>query len=149
VLPGDQLLARQVGGSGPEPSHQSVDQLLPAHPPHQTPEADVDVGNPELAACPQEVQVVDPLHLGVVGVDDLAVEDVLGERDLAGVELERAERLRAAPQPQRAGIPFLHVGPFDPPDLAARPLSNAKGGHARIRAGGIGEEIDDGAELLA
>ena len=68
----------------------------------------------QLSARAQQMKVVDPLHLRVVGIDDLPVEDVLRERNLAREKAQWLERFAAAAQAQLARVPALDVGPLDP-----------------------------------
>ncbi len=149
VLPGHERFAREVGRARPQHAEGGVDGALPAHPPHQPAEADVDVRHAQLASRAKQVQVVDALHLGVVGVEDLPVEDVLRERNFVAHQLQRLERIGAALERRAVRSALDDVAPLDPPQLSAR------GAHAQrgdLRIGGlcsIGEEVDHLPEALA
>ena len=63
-------------------SRHGVDRPQPAEAAEDAAQAEIDVGDPELAVSDEEMDIVDPLDPGPVGVDDLLVEQVLAEQDL-------------------------------------------------------------------
>src|SRR5205823_9073412 len=127
-------------------SHQRVDDRLPSHPAHQPTETDVHMGDAQLATRAQQMEVVDALDLRVVGVDDLPVEDVLRERNLARQGLQRFDSLRSSAKVDRALVPTLDVLPIDALYLAAQPGADAERRHARICARGVRKQVDEAAE---
>jgi hypothetical protein len=81
------------------------------------------VGDAELPVHLQEMEVVDPHQLGVVDVDDLAVQDLLGQGDAVGRRARRGlgaggarphhhgragERLHRGPGELEPPLPGLH-----------------------------------------
>ncbi|HYY51940.1 MAG TPA: hypothetical protein VE755_03655 [Myxococcales bacterium] len=103
----------------------------------------------QLSPRAQQVQIVDPLDLRVVGIDDLAVEDVLRQRDLVGEEVERLQRLDALAQARSRIVAGGDVYPIEAADVAAAD-ADAERGDARVRGvAGVGEEVDDGADTLS
>ena len=95
VLPGDELVRLQVRGARLDGADERVDEVLPAHAPHQTAEADVDVSDAQLAARAEQVQIVHPLHLRVVGIRS-------STSCASGISLERSWRGFKASAPRRS-----------------------------------------------
>ena len=90
-----------------------VHGLLPAEPAHEAAEADVDVGEHEIAAADDEQrQVIDALDLRPRDVHDLLVEQRLAQEDLrlvlpsTGAQLRQLDRER-----DRIGRPGAHLAP--------------------------------------
>jgi len=147
VLPGNELFALQVLGTWVHGLEEPVDHGLPAQAAHEAAKADVDVGHAQLAAGAQQVQVVHALDLGVVGVDDLPVEHVLRERDLAPEKFERLQRL-AAFDDRALGLAGDDLAPIGSQQLAAD--ADAQCGHLRVGGfGSVGEHVYQGADADA
>ena len=150
VLPGNELLLAQVQRVRPHRFEQRVDRGLPAHPAHQSAESNVDVRHAQLAARAQQMEIVDALDLGVVGVDDLPVEHVLRERDLVAEQFQRLERFAVSLEPRLARFARRHVRPLDALDLGAQGGLDPQRRHFRIRGlGSVGEKIHHPAEPYA
>jgi hypothetical protein len=77
------------------------------------------VGDAQLAAGAEQVQIVHALDFGVVGVDDLPVENVLGERHLLGRQVQFAQRLFAPLEHHPARVALRDVLPLDALDRSA------------------------------
>jgi len=107
------------------------------------------VSHAQLSSRAQQVQIVDPLDLGIVGIDDLPVEDVLRQRDLVGEEPEGLERFDAPAQARTGFVASGHVVPIEAADLGVA-APDAERGDTRVGGiAGVGEEVDDGPHPLA
>ncbi len=104
---------------GVEPKSQSksgVDRLEPAETAEDAANAEIDMGHPELAVDEEEVDVVDALDAGPVGVDDLLVEQVLADEDIFRPDLEiRERRFRSGAEDDGVGTEELDMAPIESP----------------------------------
>ena len=66
-----------------QPSGDFLSRPSQTKPPHQAQPADIDVGDVEIAVDPGQLQVVDPHDTHPVGVDDLLVEHVARQKQVA------------------------------------------------------------------
>ena len=88
------------------PARKPLGQARQAQPPHDGAAGNIDADHPQAAVGAGQLQVVDADELVPLGVDDLLVEDVAGQEDLA---LLRLDRLQFGRRQAQHGLGFLEI----------------------------------------
>ena len=152
VLPADQtLLGAEVARARADEADGRFDAALPAEPPRETAQPDVDVREHEALAGHQEVEIVDALDLRPRHVHDLLVEQRLAQPDLGHLPAAARAQLRHARR-QRDGIlrPRAHLAALRDEEQVGLPGRTdeelADGG---IRLGQLDREVPEFADRLA
>ena len=136
-LPRDQLVGERPARHGP----QAADDPLEAEPAQEPGEPDVHVDDPR-AVGHEQLDVVHPLDLRPLHVDDLLVEQEVADQEVLWSEGEVAQARRidpdGAPAGKRVQLRGRHRGDLPPPGLQIE----HEPPHERIHLPGAGGEVD-------